>query len=145
MERRMLFLCTGNTARSQMGEALLRKRAGHIFEVFSAGAEPKDQIFQPVVEVMKEIGIDLSANKPKGVETFLGKMHFEKVIIVCSDADKKCPQIFGPAQRLLWPFDDPAAAIGTKEEVLATCRKIRDQIDAKICSWLKEQGIKARD
>ncbi len=145
MARKVLFLCTGNTARSQMGEALLRKRAGHIFEVYSAGAEPKDRIFPPVVEVMKEIGIDISANKPKGVETFLGKMVFEKVIIVCADADKKCPQIFGPAQREFWPFEDPAAAQGSEAEILATCRKIRDQIDAKICSWLKEQGIEIQN
>jgi arsenate reductase (thioredoxin) len=141
MQRRVLFLCTGNTARSQMGEALLRKRAGHVFEVYSAGAEPKDHIFEPVVEVMKEIGIDISANKPKGVETFLGKMHFEKVIIVCADADKKCPQIFGPSQRVFWPFEDPAAAIGSKEEILEFTRKIRGQIDAKICAWLKEEGV----
>jgi arsenate reductase len=145
MRRKVLFLCTGNTARSQMGEALLRKRAGHVFEVFSAGAEPKDRIFPPVVAVMKEIGIDLSTHKPKGIETFLGRMHFEKVIIVCSKADEKCPQIFGPAQRLVWPFEDPARASGSEEEVLETCRKIRDQIDAKICAWLKEEGIEIQN
>lgn len=145
MQRRVLFLCTGNTARSQMGEALLRKRAGHVFEVYSAGAEPKDRVFPPVVEVMKEIGIDISDNKPKGIATFLGKMHFEKVIVVCADADKKCPQIFGPSQRVFWPFEDPAAIAGSNEKIIAMTRNIRDQIDAKICSWLKEQGIEIRE
>jgi arsenate reductase len=141
MQRRVLFLCTGNSARSQMGEALLRKYAGEDFQVFSAGAEPKDAVFPPVVMVMKEIGIDISSSRPKGLDTYLGHVHFSKVIIVCSEADKKCPQIFGSAQRLYWPFDDPAAVEGTEGEILEACRKIRDQIDAKIREWLKEEGL----
>lgn len=139
--RKILFLCTGNSARSQMGEALLRKRAGETFQVFSAGAVPKEEIFPPVVEVMREIGIDLSEVKPKGVEDYLGKVHFEKVIIVCAEADKQCPNIFSSAQRVFWPFEDPAGASGSKEEILAFCRKIRDRIDRKICEWLEQEGI----
>jgi arsenate reductase len=144
MTRRILFLCTGNTARSQMGEFILRKRAGSHFEVYSAGAKPKEAVFPPVVAVMKEIGIDLSTVRPKGVEAFLGKVHFEKVFIVCAEADKQCPNIFSSVQRVFWPFEDPAAASGTDEEVLAFCRKIRDQIDRKICEWLKEEGIEVQ-
>lgn len=141
MQRRVLFLCTGNSARSQMAEALLRKYAGEDFQVFSAGAEPSDRVFPPVVAVMKEIGIDISHARPKGLDTYLGHVHFSKVIIVCSEADKKCPQIFGSAQRLYWPFGDPAVAQGTEAEILDACRNIRDRIDARIRQWLKEEGL----
>jgi arsenate reductase len=141
MQRKILFLCTGNSARSQMAEALLRKYAGEDFQVFSAGAEPSNRVFPPVVAVMNEIGIDISHARPKGLDTYLGHMHFSKVIIVCSEADKKCPQIFGSAQRLYWPFDDPAAAQGTEAEILEACRSIRDRIDARIRQWLKEEGL----
>ncbi len=144
MARNILFLCTGNSARSQMGEALLKKHGGDHFQVFSAGTEPRDEIFPPVVEVMREVGIDISGKKPKGFDAFLGKVHFEKVIIVCAKAEEKCPSIFGHAQRLLWPFDDPAKATGSRDDVLAVCRRVRDQINARVCDWLNEQGIPAR-
>lgn len=141
MARRILFLCTGNSARSQMAEFILRKRGGAHFEVFSAGVKPREAIFPPVVAVMKEIGLDLSTAKPKGLQLFLGKVHFEKVFIVCAEADKHCPHIFSAAQRVYWPFDDPAAAKGSEEDILAFCRKIRDQIDRKIVEWLKAEKI----
>ncbi len=145
MQQKILVLCTGNSARSQMAEALLQKYSGEKFQVFSAGSEPIDKVFPPVVTVMKEIGIDISAAKPKGMDTYLGHVHFSKVIIVCSEADKKCPQIFGTAQRLYWPFDDPAAAQGTEAQILEACRNIRDQIDVKIRQWLKEEGAGLSD
>jgi len=141
MKQKVLFLCTGNSARSQIAEAFLRKYAGDNFQVFSAGAEPSDKIFPPVVTVMKEIGIDISTATPKGLDTYLGHVHFSKVIMVCAKADQKCPQIFGSAQRLYWPFDDPAAVQGTEAEILEACRRIRDQIDAKIHEWLKEESV----
>lgn len=144
MDRNILFLCTGNSARSQMGEALLNKHAGNVFKAFSAGTEPKDAVFPPVVEVMKEVGIDISSNHPKGIEEHLGRVHFEKVIIVCADAEKNCPVIFGPAQRVFWPFDDPAAVEGSNEEVMEVSRRVRDEIDQRIREWLKEEeGIEA--
>jgi arsenate reductase len=124
-----------------MGEALLRKHAGDVFQVYSAGTEPKDEVFPPVVEAMREIGIDISQQKLNGIEEYLGRVHFEKVIVVCGDAEQKCPSIFGAAERLFWPFDDPAEATGSEEDVLAVARKVRDQIDARICAWLEEQGI----
>lgn len=139
MNRRILFLCTGNSARSQMAEALLRHLGGDRFEVYSAGTSPKAAIFPPVVEAMREIGLDISGQKPKGVEAFLGRLHFEKVIIVCDGAERNCPSIFGASQRLFWPFDDPAAATGFDEEVLAVCRRIRDEISDRIADWLKDQ------
>ena len=141
MDRNILFLCTGNSARSQMGEALLNKHGGHVFQAYSAGIDPKHEIFPPVVQVMQEIGIDLSEQKPKGIKTFLGQIHFEKVIIVCDNAEKQCPTIFGPAQRLFWPFEDPAAATGSEEDILAVCRSVRGQIESRICTWLQEQEI----
>mgnify|MGYP006281355671 CR=1 FL=1 len=144
MERNILFLCTGNSARSQMGEAFLKKHAGDHFNVHSAGIEPAEQIFPPVIEAMKEIGIDISDQNPKGVEYFLGRKNFEKVIIVCSEAEKKCPRIFGFSQRVFWPFEDPSSAAGSEKTVLDVCRKVRDEIDRTICEWLKEQGIGAR-
>jgi arsenate reductase len=139
MVRRILFLCTGNSARSQMAEALLRHLEGDRFEVYSAGTKPKEVIFPPVVEAMKEIGLNMSGQKPKGVEAFLGHVRFEKVIIVCDGAERNCPSIFGASQRLFWPFDDPAAATGSDEEVLAECRRIRDEIRDRITDWLKDQ------
>jgi arsenate reductase len=132
MLRKVLFLCTGNSARSQMGETLLRKHAGHIFQVFSAGTDPKQEVFPPVVQVMKEIGIDISGHKPKGIDQLPKQERFGKVIIVCADADKKCPTIFGPDDKIFWHFDDPARARGTPDEVLAVCRQVRDQIDKRI-------------
>ena len=90
---------------------------------------------------MQEIGIDISSQKPRSIRQFLGWTHFEKVIIVCDNAEKNCPSIFGTSQRLFWPFDDPAAATGSPEEVLAECRRIRDEIDTRICAWLEEQGL----
>ena len=141
MSRKVLFLCTGNSARSQMGEALLRKHAGHIFQVFSAGTDPKQQVFPPVVQVMKEIGIDISGQKTKGIDQFPGQKRFEKVIIVCADADKKCPIIFGSDDKMFWPFDDPARATGTPDEVLAVCRQVRDHIDKRIRQWLTEEQL----
>jgi arsenate reductase len=124
-----------------MAEALLRKRAGHVFNAFSAGTQPKDELFGPAVQVMKEIGIDITGNKPKGIREYLGKKHFERVIIVCADAEKKCPTIFGSAKRTFWPLEDPAKAVGSQEEVLAFCRKVRDQLDERIQDWLKKEGI----
>ncbi len=142
MEQRILFLCTSNSARSQIAEALLRKHAGDVFKVYSAGTEPREQIYPPVFQVMNEIGIDIGNQHPKGVNEFLGKMHFTWVIIVCKDVEKNCPHIFVDARRIYWPMEDPEKAIGSDEEKLSSCRKIRDQIDQLIREWLKEQNIK---
>jgi arsenate reductase len=75
------------------------------------------------------------------LKEFLGRRHFEYVIIVCGEADKECPAIFGTARRLVWPFDDPAKAVGTEAEVLDACRKVRDQMAAKILEWLKNDPL----
>jgi len=137
---RVLFLCTGNSARSQIAEALLRHYAGDRFEVHSAGLEPKG-VNPFTVRVMDEIGIDIRSQQSKSVSTYLGRMVFGYVITVCSNAEANCPIFPGYTLRMHWPFDDPAAATGSDDEKMAKFRQARDQIAARIQDWLAEQGI----
>jgi arsenate reductase len=137
---RVLFLCTGNSARSQMAEALLTKLADDKFDVFSAGLEPKD-VHPMTIRALDEIGIDWSKARSKTLTEYLGKIHFGYLITVCSRAEEKCPVFPGMGQRLHWPFDDPAAVQGSEEEQLAAFRTVRDQIEVKIMAWLQNQGI----
>ncbi len=138
---RVLFLCTGNTARSQMAEAFLRKCAGRHFEAYSAGLRPG--AIHPLTErVMREIGIDLSGQHSKSVKEFLGKMNFTYLITVCAEAEANCPGTFpGISHRLTWAFEDPAAAEGSEEEQLQKFRKVRDEIEKRIKLWIEEKGI----
>ena len=138
---RVLFLCTGNSARSQMAEAFLRKYAGDQFEAHSAGLEPK--ALNPLtVKVMEEAGFDMSGQRSKGIDEYLGKVLFQYLITVCDDAEKNCPTVWpGVNQRLHWSFDDPAKFEGTDEQKLAKFRQVRDLIDAKVRAWLVEQNI----
>jgi arsenate reductase (thioredoxin) len=133
----VLFLCTGNSARSQMGEAWLRYYAGDEFEVHSAGLDPS--VVNPfTIQVMGEKGIDMSAHHAKSVREYLGKKAFTYVITVCSSAEDRCPSTFlGQLHRLHWPFDDPAAVQGSDDEKLAKFRQIRDEIETKINEWLR--------
>ena len=134
--QRVLFLCTGNSARSQMAEAFLRHYGGDRYEVHSAGLEPKG-IHPLTVRVMEEAGIDISAQTSKGIDTYLGRLHFQTLITVCDNADKNCPAVWpGVNRRLHWSFEDPAAAQGSEEERLAKFRQVRDQIEAKVKEWL---------
>ena len=133
---RVLFLCTANSARSQMAEALLRRHAGGRFEVYSAGIEPSE-INPLTIRVLNEIGIDASGLWAKPVELFRGKMHFDYVITLCSDAEERCPVFADTAIRLHWPFDDPAAARGSDEQKMVKFRTVRDQIEARILAWLE--------
>lgn len=142
---RVLFLCTGNSARSHMGEALLRHYAGDHFEVHSAGLEPKG-LNPYTLRVMTEMGIDMSGHRSKDVTEYLGKTNFGYLIIVCSHAEQNCPTAFlGAAQRMSWPFDDPAAAQGTDAEILAKFRQVRGQMDERIRAWLAGQGLPVRE
>jgi len=138
---KVLFLCTGNSARSQMAEALLRKYAGDRFDVYSAGLEPKG-INPLTIQVMEEIGFDLGQHTSKDLAQFLGKVHFGYLITVCDWAEKSCPIFPGMGIRLHWSFEDPAEFEGTREEKQAKFREVRDQIDKRIRAWLGEQGIK---
>ena len=136
-EPRVLFICTGNSARSQMAEAFLRRHGGDRFEVFSAWLEPKG--INPFTrQVMAEQGYDLAGQRSKDVFEFLSKVHFGHIITVCSNAEASCPIFPGIAYRLHWPFDDPAAVEGGDEAKLAAFRRVRDQIEARILDWLAE-------
>jgi len=135
---KVLFICVHNSARSQMAEAFLNHLAGDKFEAESAGLEP-GTLNPVVVDVMKEIGFDISKNKTKDVFEFFkqGKM-FRYVITVCDEtAAERCPIFPGVAERIHWSFPDPSALKGTYEEKLEGTRKIRDQIKKKIENWVK--------
>ncbi len=139
---RVLFLCTHNSARSQMAEAFLRRYAGDQFDVHSAGLEPKG-INPYTRHVMDEAGIDISQQRSKDVMEYLGRIHFGYVITVCDNAEQNCPLFPFGTVRLHWSFEDPAHFEGPDEEKIAKFREVRDQIEARIRSWLAEQGIVA--
>lgn len=129
---RVLFLCTGNSARSQMAEGLLRHLASDRFEVFSAGTNPVG-VNRLAVEAMREIGIDISGQRSKNVQEFVGKP-IEYVITVCDRAKESCPIFPGTYKFMSWSLDDPAAVTGSKEEKLQVFRCIRDEISRQIDS-----------
>ena len=144
IKEKVLFLCTGNSARSILGEALLRHAAGDDFEVYSAGLEPKG-INPYTVRVLAEIGIDTRDQRSKDVREYLGKVNFAHLITVCGHAEENCPTAFlGVSQHIHWPLEDPAKFEGSDEAKLAKFREIRDQITSLIQQWLIEQGIAAR-
>ena len=128
---RVLILCTGNSARSQMAEALLRARGKDHFEVYSAGVAPKG-VHPLAVQVMAEMGIDISQARSKGVAEFLGRP-LDYVITVCDHANETCPVFPGAVTRLHHSFEDPAAATGDEAARLAVFRRVRDELD----EWLQ--------
>ncbi|MGA2821258.1 MAG: arsenate reductase ArsC [Anaerolineales bacterium] len=138
-KERVLFLCTGNSARSQMAEAFLGKYGGGKFEAYSAGLEPRG--LNPLtVKVMEEAGYDLSGYRSKGVGEYLGKVLIQTLITLCDDAEERCPTVWpGVRTRLHWSFEDPAAFEGPPEKKLAKFREIRDQIERQIQAWLAER------
>jgi arsenate reductase len=139
---RVLFLCTGNSARSQMAEGLLRSLGGADFEVFSAGTDPKG--LNPLaVEVMRESAIDIARHESKALGRFLGK-EFDYVITVCDRARDNCPTFPGDNQRIHWGFDDPAAATGSREQQLAVFRRVRNEISERVRLWVAVQRSRLR-
>ena len=131
---RVLILCTGNSARSQMAEGLLRHEGGDRFEVFSAGTMPS--VVRPeAISVMKEIGIDISGHRSKSVDEFSGEQ-LDYVITVCDNANESCPVFPGNTKRLHWSFEDPAVVEGSENVRLTAFRTIRDQIHQRIKSFL---------
>ncbi len=136
-KQKVLFLCTQNSARSQMAEAFLRNHAGDRFEVYSAGLAPTDETHPYAVEVMDEVGIDIGDQYPKGLRTYMGKVGFNYSIIVCARAEKDCPKTFsGVGMRFVWIFDDPRGEDVAEEEMLEKFREVRDDIEAKILYWI---------
>ena len=128
--KRALILCTGNSARSQMAEGLLRHLGAGRFEVFSAGTHPS-RVNPLAIEAMREIGIDISHHRSKSVDEFLGQ-EFDYVITVCDKANANCPVFPGRTKRIHWGFDDPAAAEGDAGERLAVFRRVRDEIEERL-------------
>jgi arsenate reductase len=133
---KVLFLCTGNSARSQMAEAFLKKYGGDQYDAYSAGTEPKG--VNPYTErVMEEVGINLSGQHSKHVKDYMGKVHFGYLITVCDEAEEKCPTTFpGVGRRIHWSFEDPSAFTGSEEKKLEKFREVRDQIEQHIKTWL---------
>jgi arsenate reductase (thioredoxin) len=125
-KRRVIFICTHNSARSQMAEAFLRKLGGDRFEAFSAGMQPSE-VRPEAIQVMAEVGIDISHQRPKRIDPFLGES-FSWVITVCDRAREACPVFPGAERAGHWQFDDPADASGTPEERLTVFRRVRDEI-----------------
>ena len=137
-KQKVLFICTHNSARSQMSEAYLRKLAGDRFEVESGGFEPTT-INPLAVEAMKEEDIDISGNKTNSVfELYKEGRLYDYVITVCDDSENLCPIFPGITRRLHWAFEDPVSFMGTDEEKLAGTREVRDQIRKSIQDWLDE-------
>ena len=123
----VLILCTGNSCRSHLAEGILRAAAGDFLNVQSAGSKPAGYVHPKAIEVMHEIGIDISTHRSKHLNEFLDK-NVETVITVCGNADQACPIFPGQVNRHHWPFADPAHATGTDEEILNVFRKVRDEI-----------------
>jgi len=137
MKQSILILCTGNSCRSQMAEGFLRSFDAEL-DVHSAGTVPATEVHPLAVQVMREKGIDLSANRPKKVDEFLAKP-FDYVVTVCDGAKESCPLFTGNVKhRLHIGFDDPAAATGSGEEVLAEFRRVRDEIEARFGEFWRE-------
>jgi arsenate reductase len=141
-KQRVLFLCTGNSARSQMAEGLLRHEAGDRFEVFSAGTRPS-QVRPEAIAVMNEVGIDISGHRSKSIDDFTKGDEFvgrelDTVITVCDHARESCPVFPGRTERLHWSFEDPAAVEGTDKQRLEAFRRVRDRIHRRIVAYLGE-------
>lgn len=123
----VLILCTGNSCRSHLAEGILRSAAGDVINVASAGSNPAGYVHPLAVQVMQEIGIDISGHHSKHLNEFLAQS-VETVVTVCGNADQACPMFPGQVNRYHWGFDDPAHATGTDEEKLCVFRRVRDQI-----------------
>lgn len=137
-QKRVLILCTGNSARSQMAEGLLRHEGADVFEVFSAGTHP-GSVRAEAIEAMREVGIDISGHRSKSVDEFAGR-EFDYVITVCDNAKENCPVFPGKTQRIHWSFDDPAAALGDEATRLAEFRRVRDEIHERMAAFISSDA-----
>lgn len=134
MKKRVLFLCTHNSARSQMAEGLLRNMAGDRFDVFSAGTE-RTYVQPLAIDAMREIGIDITAQTSKTLDELEGRT-FDYVITVCDRANESCPILPGTTERIHWSFEDPTAATGTDEQRLRAFRTVRDALQQRLRIFL---------
>lgn len=137
--KKVLILCTGNSARSQMAEGLFRHEGGAQYEIFSAGTKPS--LVRPeAIAVMREIAIDISGHRSKSVAEFEGQS-FDYVVTVCDNARNNCPVFPGGTARLHWSFEDPVAVEGTEAERLAAFRRIRDQIYERVKAFFRDRAL----
>ncbi len=137
---RVVFLCTGNSCRSQMAEGLLRRRLGPGVEALSAGTLPTDRVHPLAVRALAEIGIDISDQSPKTIEA-LGDAPVDLAITVCGNAKEACPHLPGAREQIHVGFDDPADATGTEEEQFAMFRRVRDEIAAEVERLAERFGV----
>ena len=141
MKKKVLFLCTGNSCRSQMADGIVNHDFAGRLEAFSAGTEPHG-LNPKAVQVMAEIGIDISGNSSDHISRYEGQP-FDYVITLCGDADEKCPTFFGGVRRLHIPFADPPRATGTEEEVMAVYRRVRDEIRKTMREFFEKELAKS--
>ena len=134
---RVLFLCTHNSARSQMAEGFLRAMAGDRFEIASAGTEAT-RVHPLAIRAMEEVGISLAGHTSKTLDRFQGQP-WDYVVTVCDSANERCPAFHAPTRRIHWSFDDPSRATGAEEERLEVFRKVRDELLARLRAWLAEK------
>ncbi len=138
---KVIFLCTHNSARSQIAEAFLRKYGGDYFDAYSAGFKPQP-LQHYTIKVMQEIGIDISKQQPKELWKLTRDGYFGIAITVCKKGEEEdCPTILGPSTRLYWNIEDPSAFEGTEEQKLAKFREVRDQIQEHVKDFLKDRNI----
>ncbi len=138
-KKRVLVLCTGNSARSQMGEGLFRVEGGGEVEVFSAGTKP-GSVRAEAIAVMKEIGIDISGHRSKSVEELAGQT-FDYVVTVCDNARDTCPVFPAGAERIHWSFEDPAAVEGSETKRLDAFRRTRDLIHERVKTFYRNHAV----
>ncbi|MGB9776036.1 MAG: arsenate reductase ArsC [Anaerolineae bacterium] len=139
MKRRVLFLCTGNSARSQMAEGLVNHLLGDRWEAFSAGTRPTGYVHPLAIQAMAELGIDISGQRSKSVEEFRGQS-FDVVITLCDSAAQECPLWLGPGQAIHMGFPDPAQADGVMADRIEAFRQVRDRIREKVLRHLEEES-----
>lgn len=137
-KQRVLFLCTQNSARSQMAEALLRHHAGDRFEAYSAGVHAADEIHPHVEKVLGEVGVSMEGQRPKPLSEYFGKVGFNYLVIVCARAEEECPTTFpGVGTRFSWIFDDPRGVSVSDADRLDKFREVRDGIELRLLDWLE--------
>ena len=140
-KQKVLFLCSGNSARSQMAEAFLRAYAGDRYEAHSAGLRPKGDLNPYTVRVMEEKGISMEGHRPKDVKEYLANATFSYFFTVCNQAEEDCPKAFlmSAGRHYYWGFEDPVAFVGSEEDILNKFREVRDQIETQVKVWIGEQ------
>lgn len=137
MKKRVLFICTANSCRSQMAEGIVRQYLGDKIEAFSAGIAPAF-VHPRAIQAMREIGIDISGQRSKSMTEFEGRQ-FDYVITLCGSANEQCPLFFGGVKKMHMGFDDPVTAAGSEEEIMAAFRRVRDQIKNKILGFFANE------